>query len=232
MTGRRVLIAAGGTGGHVFPALAVAQALRHQGWHAEWVGSDRGLEARVIPAAGFGLHILKFSGVRGRGLMALLSLPFRLISALARAMAITMRARPDAVKVIDYTPELTVARAQAGYPILAPVGLSSDWRATSARWQMTDASSPVKAWHLGFVTPGEQYAQLGESATTNSNYIPEQTASGKPTTTSQVGGFEWQRYENSSAQRSLVRIENGVTIVVTGTADWPLLEEFAASLRS
>lgn len=97
MTGRRVLIAAGGTGGHVFPALAVAQSLRHQGWHAEWVGSDRGLEARVIPAAGFGLHILKFSGVRGRGLMALLSLPFRLISALARAMAITMRARPEVV---------------------------------------------------------------------------------------------------------------------------------------
>ncbi len=97
MTGRRVLIAAGGTGGHVFPALAVAQALRHQGWHAEWVGSDRGLEARVIPAAGFGLHILKFSGVRGRGLLALLSLPLRLISALTRAMAITMRARPEVV---------------------------------------------------------------------------------------------------------------------------------------
>ena len=48
----RVLVAAGGTGGHVFPALAVAQELRHRGWHAEWVGSDRGLEVRVIPTAG------------------------------------------------------------------------------------------------------------------------------------------------------------------------------------
>lgn len=153
------------------------------------------------------------------------------LAVVAVILLVTMRARPDAVKVIDYTSELTVARAQAGYPILAPVGLSSDWRATSARWQLTDASSPDKAWHLGFVTPGEQYAQLGESATTNVNYIPEQTASGKPTTTSQVGGYEWQRYENSTSQRSLVRIANGVTIVVTGTADWPLLEEFAASLR-
>lgn len=153
------------------------------------------------------------------------------LALVAVILLITSRARPDAVKVIDYTPELSVARAQADYPILAPVGLSSEWRATSARWQMTEGSTPDKAWHLGFVTPGEQYAQLGESATANAAYIPEQTAGGKPTATVQAGGFEWQRYENSSSQRSLVRIERGVTIVVTGTADWPLLEEFAASLR-
>jgi UDP-N-acetylglucosamine--N-acetylmuramyl-(pentapeptide) pyrophosphoryl-undecaprenol N-acetylglucosamine transferase len=67
MTVPRVLIAAGGTGGHVFPALAVARLMMQRGWHAEWVGSDRGLEARIIPAAGIGLHILRFSGLRGRG---------------------------------------------------------------------------------------------------------------------------------------------------------------------
>jgi len=93
----RVLVAAGGTGGHVFPALAVAQELRHRGWHAEWVGTDRGLEVRVIPTAGFGLHILKFSGLRGKGPMAWLSLPFRLLGALAQSRAILARVRPDAV---------------------------------------------------------------------------------------------------------------------------------------
>ncbi len=93
----RVLIAAGGTGGHVFPALAVAQALRGQGWHAEWVGTDRGLEARVIPDAGIGLHILRFTGLRGKGLSAWLGLPLRLARALSDALAIVRHVRPSVV---------------------------------------------------------------------------------------------------------------------------------------
>lgn len=93
----RVLIAAGGTGGHVFPALAVAQELMHRGWHAEWVGSDRGLEARVIPRAGIGLHILRFGGVRGKGARAWLSLPFRLLAAMREAAEIVRRSRPEVV---------------------------------------------------------------------------------------------------------------------------------------
>lgn len=97
MASPRVLIAAGGTGGHVFPALAVAQELRRRGWHAEWVGSDRGLESRVIPNAGIGLHILRFTGLRGKGLRAWLSLPLRLMSALGEARAIVARVRPHAV---------------------------------------------------------------------------------------------------------------------------------------
>ncbi len=93
----RVLIAAGGTGGHVFPALAVAQELMRRGWHAEWVGSDRGLESRVIPPAGIGLHILRFGGVRGKGLAAWLSLPFRLLAAMREASDIVRRSRPEVV---------------------------------------------------------------------------------------------------------------------------------------
>ena len=84
---------------------------------------------------------------------------------------------------------------------------------------------------VGFVTPGDQYAQLGQTASANVAYIPEQTAAGRPLDTVAVGGADWQRYENSVSQRSLVRVQDGVTIVVTGTADWSLLEQFAASLR-
>jgi UDP-N-acetylglucosamine--N-acetylmuramyl-(pentapeptide) pyrophosphoryl-undecaprenol N-acetylglucosamine transferase len=112
---RRVLIAAGGTGGHVFPALAVAQALHQQGWHAEWVGTDRGLESRVIPQAGFPLHILRFSGLRGKGLSAWLTLPTRLLRSLADALAIIRRARPQVVV------------AFGGY-VTFPVGLAAKWR--------------------------------------------------------------------------------------------------------
>lgn len=111
----RVLIAAGGTGGHVFPALAVAQALRQQGWHAEWVGTDRGLEARVIPDAGIGLHILRFTGLRGKGLSAWFGLPMRLARALMDALAIVRHARPSVVV------------AFGGY-VTFPVGLAARLR--------------------------------------------------------------------------------------------------------
>ncbi|MBU3725296.1 MAG: undecaprenyldiphospho-muramoylpentapeptide beta-N-acetylglucosaminyltransferase [Burkholderiaceae bacterium] len=97
MMARRVLIAAGGTGGHVFPALAVAQELMRRGWHAEWVGSDRGLEARVIPRAGIGLHILRFAGVRGKGPAAWLTLPLRLLVAIREASHIFGRSQPQVV---------------------------------------------------------------------------------------------------------------------------------------
>lgn len=111
----RVLIAAGGTGGHVFPALAVAQELRRRGWHAEWVGSDRGLESRVIPNAGIGLHILRFGGLRGKGMSAWLTLPLRLASALRDARAIIERAKPQVVV------------AFGGY-VTFPVGLVASMR--------------------------------------------------------------------------------------------------------
>ncbi len=153
------------------------------------------------------------------------------LGVVAVILIVTLRPQPDAVKVIDYQSELSVARAQAGYAVLAPVGLGADWRATSVRWQPTPGSTPDKAWHLGFVTPDDAYAQLGQSNTTNVNYLPEQTDRGQLTGVVTLGGFDWQRYISKSGQQSLVRIDRGVTIVVTGTADWAALELFAASLR-
>ncbi|HMW48509.1 MAG TPA: glycosyltransferase, partial [Cellvibrionaceae bacterium] len=68
---QRYLIMAGGTGGHVFPALAVAKALMAQGHQVEWLGTVRGLEAKVVPSAGIQLHCLNIAGVRGRGIRQL-----------------------------------------------------------------------------------------------------------------------------------------------------------------
>ena len=154
------------------------------------------------------------------------------LGVVAVILIVTLRPHPDAVKVIDYQPELAVARAQAGYLVLAPVGLDADWRSTSVRWQPTTGSTPDKAWHLGFVTPDDAYAQLGQSSTTNVDYLPEQTDRGQPTGSVVVGGFDWQQYTSKAGQRSLVRVDRGVTIVVTGTADWAALELFTSSLRS
>ncbi len=73
----RILIMAGGTGGHVFPALAVAEALRAEGAEVRWLGTRRGLEARLVPAAGIALETLAVSGLRGKGPASWLAAPCR-----------------------------------------------------------------------------------------------------------------------------------------------------------
>lgn len=94
---RSVLIMAGGTGGHVFPALAVADELRAKGYRIEWLGTGRGIENRVVPAAGYPLHRLSVQGVRGKGPLAKLAAPVRLGYALVQALLLVLSLKPDAV---------------------------------------------------------------------------------------------------------------------------------------
>ncbi|MBA4502456.1 undecaprenyldiphospho-muramoylpentapeptide beta-N-acetylglucosaminyltransferase [Marinobacterium marinum] len=94
---RKVLIMAGGTGGHVFPALATAEKLQQQGVEVEWLGSRTGIENDVVPAAGIPLHRISVAGLRGKGRLSLLLAPFRLANALGQALAVLRRVRPDAV---------------------------------------------------------------------------------------------------------------------------------------
>ena len=92
-----IMIMAGGTGGHVFPALAVARALRDQGVQIVWLGTREGIEARVVPAAGFVLETIAIRGLRGGGLLRWLLLPARLNVAMFQALGILRRHKPDAV---------------------------------------------------------------------------------------------------------------------------------------
>ncbi|GAC1661835.1 MAG: hypothetical protein PVS2B3_15300 [Steroidobacteraceae bacterium] len=91
---RPVLIMAGGTGGHVFPALALARLLREQSLEVVWLGTARGLESRVIPAEGIALERLSVAGLRGKGVLSWLAAPFRLSVALAQALAVMWRHQP------------------------------------------------------------------------------------------------------------------------------------------
>lgn len=97
MTERPVLIMAGGTGGHVFPALTVARLLRQRGVPVVWLGTAAGLESRVVPAAGFDLRAIPIQGLRGKGHVALMFAPWRLLRALGRALAIIAALRPRVV---------------------------------------------------------------------------------------------------------------------------------------
>lgn len=89
------LIMAGGTGGHIFPGLAVAQALREQGWRVHWLGAPGSMEARLVPPQGFALETIDFSGVRGKGVVTLALLPLRLLKAFWQALAVVRRVKPD-----------------------------------------------------------------------------------------------------------------------------------------
>ena len=94
---RPILVMAGGTGGHVYPALAVAHALRARSQDVVWLGTQRGLEARVVPAAGIDIEWISVKGLRRKGIVALLVAPFQLAWALMQSLGVILRRRPSAV---------------------------------------------------------------------------------------------------------------------------------------
>jgi UDP-N-acetylglucosamine--N-acetylmuramyl-(pentapeptide) pyrophosphoryl-undecaprenol N-acetylglucosamine transferase len=92
-----ILIAAGGTGGHVYPALEIAKRLRALGIHVEWLGTHKGLEAKLVPGEGFKLHPLSMGGLRGKGVFRWLLAPLMLIAALGRSLKVLRSVRAKLV---------------------------------------------------------------------------------------------------------------------------------------
>jgi UDP-N-acetylglucosamine--N-acetylmuramyl-(pentapeptide) pyrophosphoryl-undecaprenol N-acetylglucosamine transferase len=97
MSARPIMILAGGTGGHVYPALAVARALQQQSQEVVWLGTHRGIESRVVPEAGIPIEWVAVSGLRGKGFAALLLAPFKLLYALFQSLYAMFKHRPAAV---------------------------------------------------------------------------------------------------------------------------------------
>lgn len=95
--GARLAVMAGGTGGHVFPALAVAELLRDQGQEVFWIGTRDKMEARLVPERGFAMEWIGIEGLRGKGSLRLLMAPWKLAVALFQAAGILRRRRPDLV---------------------------------------------------------------------------------------------------------------------------------------
>jgi UDP-N-acetylglucosamine--N-acetylmuramyl-(pentapeptide) pyrophosphoryl-undecaprenol N-acetylglucosamine transferase len=97
MTTPCALIMAGGTGGHIFPGLAVAEALRERGWRVHWLGAPGSMESRLVPPRGFALETIDFGGVRGKGLVTVALLPLRLLRAFWQSLQVVRRVKPDVV---------------------------------------------------------------------------------------------------------------------------------------
>ncbi|MCW2901621.1 MAG: hypothetical protein JWO67_3886 [Streptosporangiaceae bacterium] len=144
---------------------------------------------------------------------------------------LTPRSHKEVLPTADYTYDLRALRSAGAYTAYGPEGLPARWRPTSSRLTGADGHGPL-AWHVGFVTPKEEYAALEESDESAEPFIKRMTNRDRPVGSRQVAGAGWAQYfRPDKKQRSLVRRLKGVTLVVTGTASYDELAVLAGSLR-
>ncbi|CAM4120454.1 undecaprenyldiphospho-muramoylpentapeptide beta-N-acetylglucosaminyltransferase [Pseudoalteromonas byunsanensis] len=129
---KRLLVAAGGTGGHIFPGVAVGNELKAQGWEVTWIGTEDRMEAQVVPNNGFEIDFIKVQGLRGNGIKRLIKAPFMVIKAILSALRVIKQRRPDVILAMGgyVTGPVGIAAKLTGTPLLiheqnAVAGLSN-----------------------------------------------------------------------------------------------------------
>lgn len=173
------MVLAGGTGGHVYPALAAAQELASRGWEIAWLGARDGFEARVVPGYGFPIDLVDVRKVRGEGITAWLLAPVRLLRAMAEAAAVLRRRRPAVVLGMGgfVAGPGGLAARMLGLPLViheqnAISGLTNRWLARvatrvlqafpdtfPASRRVDTVGNPVRADIVALPQPEQRYAQ-------------------------------------------------------------------------
>lgn len=143
------------------------------------------------------------------------------------------------VKVVDWRPVLTTARAEAPYPVLAPVNLPADWRATRVTWvkkgepYLNGQASPRDFWELGFLTPDDVYIGLSQGDLLTDELVKTETREGLADGQSVLDGQTWQRLVSPDGRtRSLVNRQPQVTSVVSGDLPYPSLDAYVTTLTT
>lgn len=175
---KTALIMAGGTGGHIFPALAVAEALREAGWRCVWLGVATGMEARLVPQRGFDCEWVEMAGLRGKGVARLFKAPFMLARAVSQCRRVMQRIKPDLVLGFGgyVTAPGGLAAWSAGIPVIvheqnSVAGMANKLLARFARRVLTAFPSafpqggrvlltgnPIRADIAALGAPAERYA--------------------------------------------------------------------------
>ncbi|OAN16572.1 UDP-N-acetylglucosamine--N-acetylmuramyl-(pentapeptide) pyrophosphoryl-undecaprenol N-acetylglucosamine transferase [Photobacterium jeanii] len=137
---KRLLVMAGGTGGHVFPGLAVAKQLQQQGWEIRWLGTADRMEADLVPQHGIEIDFIKVKGLRGQGVKRLLAAPFQILGAIKQARQHIKAWQPDVVLGMGgyVSGPGGVAAWLSGIPVVlheqnAIAGLTNQWLSKIAR---------------------------------------------------------------------------------------------------
>lgn len=143
------LFMAGGTGGHVFPALAVADVLRKRGFDVQWLGTERGIESTLVPEAGINLHVIKVEGLRGKGGLQLLMAPFKLIASLWQALGVVRKVQPDVV--VGFGGFASGPGGIAAWLLNKPLVIHEQnaYAGTTNRWLARFASRTLEAFSAG-----------------------------------------------------------------------------------
>lgn len=134
----------------------------------------------------------------------------------------------DGVRVVDYSAAVASAKRAAPYPILAPQGLSDQWRATSVSYQI-DPNGHA-GWHLGFVTPDGKYAAIEQSNEPKADLVNTVVSGAAPDGSATIAGQDWTRYQGDR-YRGLTVATGSATTLVTGSASYQELDELAQALK-
>jgi hypothetical protein len=148
------------------------------------------------------------------------------LAAVGVIMVIIHRASPDPVREVSISAQLMLANMQASFPVEVPQN-QAGYRLTSARFKGT----PTPVWHLGYVTPNNDYVQLEQSATESLQFLKSQLVGTEKVGTAEINGLTWTIYDGQD-QDALVRTVKGVTTGVSGTAPIDELKRVAKSLAT